>query len=128
LCWYAGADLGNFAQEGVAIRQMKRYKYQATVTLSPRQAGQSATLPGPACRMVVRAAHRETHASRLFSALVTSGGDSLSQAAPSTGSQVMVTLVVLGDTAGDYLAPGEEFDLWRGRDVGHGMITRRIFV
>lgn len=106
---------------------MKRYKYQATVTLAPRQTGKSATLPGPACRMVVRAAHRETHASQLFSALVSSG-DSSPQVPVSTASQVVVTLVVLGDTAGDYLAPGEEFDLWRGRNVGHGMITRRIFV
>lgn len=122
-----GAHLGNFAQEGLAIREMKRYKYQATVTLAPRQAGQSATLPGPACRMVVRAAHRETHASKLFSALVSSG-DSEPQAPVSADSQVVVTLVVLGDTAGDYLAPGEEFDLWRGQNVGHGVVTRRIFV
>jgi hypothetical protein len=78
--------------------------------------------------MVVRAAHRETHANKLFSALVSSSGDSLPRAPASTASQVVVTLVVLGDTAGDYLAPGEEFDLWRGRDVGHGMITQRIFV
>jgi hypothetical protein len=106
---------------------MKRYKYQATVTLAPQQAGKRAALPGPACRMVVRASHRETHANQLFSALVSSG-DGLWQPAPSTSSQVEVTLVVLGDTAGDYLAPGEEFDLWRGRNVGHGVITRRVFV
>jgi hypothetical protein len=112
-------------REGVATRQMKRYKYQATVRLAPRQAGKSAALPGPSCRMVVRASHRETHASQLFSALVSSG-DTLFPA--SQASQVVVTLVVLGDTAGDYLAPGEEFDLWRGQNVGHGMITRRIFV
>jgi len=121
------AHLGNFAQEGLAIREMKRYKYRATVTLAPRQAGRSGLLPGPACRMVVRAAHRETHASKLFSALV-STGDSSWQAPVSTPDHVVITLVVLGDTAGDYLAPGEEFDLWRGRNVGHGTITQRIFV
>lgn len=106
---------------------MKRYKYQATVTLTPRLAGKDTALPGPACRMVLRASHRETHANQLFSALVSSG-DGLLQTVASTGSQVVVTLVVLGDTAGEYLAPGEEFDLWRGRNVAHGVITRRIFV
>jgi hypothetical protein len=106
---------------------MKRYKYQANVTLAPRPSGKTAALPGPSCRMVVRASHRETHANQLFSALVSSG-DLFSPAVASTASQVVVTLVVLGDTAGDYLAPGEEFDLWRGQNVGHGMITRRIFV
>ena len=105
---------------------MKRYKYQATVTLA-RPAGKDTAIPGPACRMVVRAAHRETHASQLFSALVSSG-DGLLPTAAATGPQVVVTLVVLGDTAADYLAPGEEFDLWRGQNVGHGVITRRIFV
>ncbi|HEY2575790.1 MAG TPA: hypothetical protein VGI74_05735 [Streptosporangiaceae bacterium] len=106
---------------------MKRYKYQATVTLAPRPAGNDTALPGPACRMVVRASHRETHANQLFSALVSSS-DTPAYAAAATASQVVVTLVVLGDTAADYLAPGEEFDLLRGRNVGHGVITRRIFV
>jgi hypothetical protein len=103
---------------------MHRYKYQALVTLVPRQAsGQEAALPGPACRAVVRARNHETHSSKLFSALVTTGDDS----PPSGSSSLTVTVVVLGDDAGDYLAPGDHFVLWRGGDVGRGRVTRRMF-
>jgi hypothetical protein len=37
-------------------------------------------------------------------------------------------VIVLGDDARDYLAPGERFVLWRGHDLGSGVVTRRIFV
>ena len=39
-----------------------------------------------------------------------------------------MTAVVLGDDAADYLAVGDEFALWRGRDIGRGLVTRRVFV
>ena len=101
---------------------MKRYKYQALVKLLPQHdGGRAAPLPGPACRMVIRARHRETRASKIFSALVT--GDGRRQ-----GNSHIVTLIVLGDDAADYLYPGEGFVLWRGHDVGRGVVTRRIFV
>jgi hypothetical protein len=103
---------------------MRRYKYQALVTLLPQaDGGPSATLPGPACRMVVRARHHETHVSKLFSALVATSEDR-----PPGGSQLAVTMSVLGDDAGEYLTAGEDFALWRGGDVGRGVVTGRIFV
>jgi hypothetical protein len=37
-------------------------------------------------------------------------------------------VTVPGDDAGDYLAAGEGFALWRGGDVGQGVVTRRVFV
>ncbi len=89
----------------------------------PRHDGAEAPLPGPTCRMVVRARHRKTGASKLFSTLVTSDDSPLPG-----NSHIIVTLVVLGDDAGDYLNPGERFVLWRGYDVGRGVVTRRIFV
>jgi hypothetical protein len=73
--------------------------------------------------MVIKAEHRETHASKLFSSLVTID-DTL--APRKTG--VTVTFVVLGDDAGDYLATGEWFSLWNGHELGLGVITRRVFV
>jgi hypothetical protein len=104
---------------------MKTHKYQAMVTLLPQpNGGPEAPLPGPTCRMVVRARHRATGASKIFSALVTTSDDS-----PLPGSSHLVArFIVLGDDAGDYLDPGEEFILWRGYDVGRGVVTRRIFV
>jgi hypothetical protein len=103
---------------------MRRYKYQTMVTLAKGHDGGGRTaLPGPTCRMVVRARHRETRATKMFSALV-SGDDN-----PAAGSNtVALTVIVLGDDACDYLAPGERFVLWRGQDLGSGVVTRRIFV
>ena len=104
---------------------MKRFKYQTQVTLVPRHDGDPlAALPGPTCRMVIRAHHRETHVTKMFSALVSS-----SDAEPVRNtSTITATVIVLGDDAGDYLAPGERFVLWRGSDLGSGVVTRRIFV
>ena len=41
---------------------------------------------------------------------------------------VIVTVTVLRDDTGDCLAPGEDFILWRGGDIGRGVVTRRVFV
>jgi hypothetical protein len=53
---------------------MKRYKYQALVRLLPGDDGEGSAPPvlppGPS-RMVIKAEHRETHARKLFSSLVT---------------------------------------------------------
>lgn len=103
----------------------KRYKYEAMVKLLPDQAGgPDAALPGPVCHAVVRAQHLETHHSKLFSALVTTGDGG----EPPENAATVVTMVVVGDDAGDYLTPGEHFALLRGRDVARGTVTRRIFV
>ena len=101
----------------------KRYKYRALVTPVPRPDDDSeAALPSPVCRVVVRARHPETDRSKLFSALVTSDDD------PQPGKSGMVTVVVLGGDADDYLAPGEHFALLRGCDVARGTVTSRVFV
>ena len=64
---------------------MKRFKYQTLVTLAPaHDGGPQAELPGPTCRMVVRARHRETHAAKMFSALV-STEDGLATDIPAAG-------------------------------------------
>src|ERR1043166_4459359 len=53
---------------------MKRYKYQALVHLLPGDGDAAAAppmLPAGTCRMVIKAEHRETHVSKMFSSLVT---------------------------------------------------------
>jgi hypothetical protein len=103
----------------------KRYKYEAMVKLLPqRDSDAEAVLPGPVCHAVVRAEHLETHQGKLFSALITTGDAS----EPSGTAPIAVTMVVVGDDAGDYLTPGEHFALLRGGDVARGTVTRRIFV
>jgi hypothetical protein len=106
------------------IGAMKRYKYQALVRLLPQEGSdQPAVLTGPACRMVVRAENHETHATRLYSALVSAIEDGVPG-----DPHVIVTVTVLGDDSGECLAAGEDFTLWRGSDIGQGVVTRRVFV
>jgi hypothetical protein len=102
---------------------MKRYKYQARVTLLPDGGGAPPALPATTTRMVIKAENRETHASKLFSSLVT-----IDDTLVPRKTDVTVTFVVLGDDACDYLATGECFALWNGHDLGLGVITRRVFV
>jgi hypothetical protein len=73
--------------------------------------------------MVIRGRHHETGASRFFNALVTTSADTV----PGDSHTVLVVTVV-GDEAGDYLGAGMDFALWRGHDIGHGVVTRRLFV
>jgi hypothetical protein len=103
---------------------MKAYKYQALVSLAPKAVGRLEALPrGSACRMVIRGCHHETGASRFFNALVTTSADTV----PGPSHTVLV-MTVVGDDAGDYLGAGMDFALWRGHDIGHGVVTRRLFV
>lgn len=105
---------------------MKCFKFQALVNLLPEDgtaAAERPPLPPGTHRMVIRAEHRETHASKLFSSLVTRDD---TVGAPNTG--INVTFVVLGDDACDYFGTGERFWLWDGHELGSGVITRRIFV
>jgi hypothetical protein len=104
---------------------VKRYKYSALVRLTPPDGQKS---PGPGlpetdARVVVRAEHHETHRSKIFSALISSAyGEPL---APS-GHSIQTTMTVLGDDASDYLDAGDTFALWRGHDIGQGVISRRL--
>lgn len=113
---------------------MKRYKYQALVHLLPGDGdvtAASTVLPAGTCRMVIKAEHRDTHVSKMFSSLVTRD-DTLGLVPEALrgarDAAVSVTFVVLGDDASDYLGTGESFALWAGRDLGTGVITRRVFV
>lgn len=104
---------------------LKPYKFQAAVTLLPPPGtAASALLPAPVCRLVVRAATPGSDASRLFSALVSPCLDTM----PGDERHVVLTVTVLGDGAAECLAAGSDFTLWRGSDIGRGVVTRRIFV
>lgn len=104
---------------------MKRYKFQALVTMGEDGDGGSGTVLGSASRrMVLRSRNSETGHNQIFTALV-----SCEDEAPFRphGHQMLVTLRLAGDDVTDYLASGKHFDLWLGSDVGHGIVTRRLF-
>jgi len=108
-------------------KKMRRYKYQALVRFAPHDGGSpEAALRGPTRRIVVRARHHDTGGRKLFSALVTPGD--IEGALPLGDEEAILRMEVLGEDVCDYLAPGEQFDLWRGGDVGHGVVCRRLFV
>ncbi len=101
---------------------MRRYKYRAVIKLDP-PAGETGGTSPPAvgCRLAVRARHHQTRCCKFFSALVTAT-DPLQP----VGTSAEMTLTVLGDDVPDYLEAGDTVALWRGRDIGHGVITRRL--
>jgi hypothetical protein len=102
----------------------RRYKIQAMITLVPRPGATEPALTGPTCRAVIRAQHHDTRARKFFTALV----DIRDDYGATDAEHLVVTAVVLGDDAADYLAVGDEFALWRGVDIGQGRVTRRVFV
>ena len=101
---------------------MQRLKFQALVT--PDQGDDArAKLGSGSHRMVLRAESSETHRTQVFSALVDGDEGDPFRAG---GSQIMVTLRVIGDDVTDYLDIGSHFSLWLGSDVGQGVVTRRL--
>jgi hypothetical protein len=104
---------------------MKRYKYQALLTLYPvERGGLGAALPCQTRRLVVPSHHHDTHVSKIFSSVVTTADDR--PLCPGC-VDVPVTMQLNGDDALDYFGPGERFTLWFGTDVGHGVVSRRMF-
>jgi tellurite resistance protein TehA-like permease len=105
----------------------QRYTFEALITIAPG-ASSSAPAPGPDWRGVIRAAadgHDGTSPG-LFSALVASWDPRSSGRAGA--AQALATIVVFGPQPAECLPVGGSFALWRGRDLGQGVVTRRIFV
>jgi tellurite resistance protein TehA-like permease len=104
----------------------RRYTFEALVTIAPG-GGPSAVVPGPDWRGVVRAGTDDDGTSPgLFTALV-AGWDPHSPGRAGA-VQALATLVAFGPEPAESLPVGGSFALWRGHDVGHGIVTRRIFV
>ncbi len=105
---------------------MKRYKFQALVTMAAdSDGGPDVGLGFAPRRIVLRGQNDQTGHSQIFSALV-----SCEDEVPFRphGRQLLITLRLAGDDVADYLHIGGRFDLWLGGDVGHGIVTRRLFV
>lgn len=101
------------------------YKYQALVTLNqPGEGGLNAEPPLHVRHLTVRARNPSTGHTAIFSALVSAADGSLL----SPGDVgVIATMVVLGDDVPDYLVSGAQFELLSGSQVGHGVVSRRMF-
>ena len=106
-----------------AVADMKRCKFQALVTPNASDEAREKLSPG-SHRMVVRAQNSETKRSQVFAALVDAGEEGPFRPGK---PEIVVTLRVIGDDLADYLDIGSHFILWSGRDVGQGVVTRRLF-
>jgi hypothetical protein len=105
---------------------VKRYKFQALITLYTGSDGSPLARLGPAPqRMVLRGQAAVSGRSQVFNALVSC--DDLGPFRPGS-HRILATLRLAGDDVADYLGIGGHFGLWLGRDVGEGVITRRLFV
>jgi len=95
------------------------------VTLNgPDDGSPGVTLDSAPRRMVLRSHDDETGHSQIFSTLVSrEDGASFGK----DGHQMLVTLRLLDDDVPDHLKSGGHFDLWRDGEVGHGVVTRRLF-
>ena len=105
---------------------MKRYKFQALVTLAGQEnAGPAVHLGPEPHRMVVCGRDEETKRSQFFSALISCDDDGPFRPG---GCQQLVTMRLAGDDVASYFGIGGHFDLWLGDDIGRGIVTRRLFV
>jgi len=105
---------------------VKRYKFQALVTLGPPQDGGPAAMPGGQMRrLVLRGQRHGSGGSHFFSALVTKSNE---PALWPDDNPVIMTIAVVGDDLREYFDVGDRFALWQGTDLGRGVVTRRIFV
>jgi len=110
------------------IREMKRYKFQALVTLGPQHGESQAEtgMPGGVTqRLVVRGQRHETGMNKYFCALATRSGEDLRW---SDDSHMIMTIVLVGDEPREYFEVGDMFTVWMGRDLGRGIVTRRLFI
>jgi len=112
--------------QAIGASDSRRYTFQAFVTIPAAGNAAGAALPGLDWHGVIRAGSDAGRSGGLFSALVAGwelhGGD------PSGSSHAVATIIAFGPEPADCLPAGEPFVLWRGREVAHGVVTRRIFV
>jgi hypothetical protein len=106
---------------------MQRYKFEALVTITQPGEDPVAAVPGADWRGVLRAGTDGTGSSpSLFSALVHNWD--LHDSGRVGDGRALATIVAFGPQPADCLPVGSTFALWRGRDVAHGVVTRRLFV
>lgn len=105
---------------------VKPFKFRALLTLEDAShGGIEADLPINAGRLIIRGHSRNTVLSKAFTAVLRSDDYEPLHA----GDRFrVVTLTVDDALAADFLMPGGRFELWQGHDLGHGTITRRVFI
>lgn len=105
---------------------MSLYKFRALITLDAAGTDRGTRLyPSGTHSVMVRCGRRDEPASRKIfpAAIYRADGEAL---APGD-SGVVVTIEIADDQACALLGPGQQVTLWNGSDIGHGVISRRVF-
>lgn len=105
---------------------MRLFKFRALLTLAPADpadpAGQARQSPSGTHSLMVRSGRPGQR--RCFPAAIYR----LDERPLKPGdSGVLATIEIADDDAGTILGPGQRITLWNGADVGHGVISRRVF-
>jgi hypothetical protein len=103
---------------------MGQYVFRALVTLDAAAGeGTVREYPSGTDHVMVHARPGRPGAERYFEAVITrDDGKPLR-----SGDHAVVTIAVPDEDAGAFLAMGELFALWHGSDIGHGVVSRRVF-
>jgi hypothetical protein len=105
---------------------VRLYKFRALITLDSAGTDRGARqYPSGTHSVMVRCGRRDEPAiQKIFpAAIYRADGEPL---APGD-SGVVVTIEIADDEACAFLGPGQHVTLWNGSDIGHGVITRRVF-
>jgi hypothetical protein len=100
---------------------MRSLKFRALVTLDPDTERTSSAVR----RLVVRAHRHGPEGVRAFNAVVITDDQEPLRAGD---THHVVTMTITEEEALDLLRPGDRFELWSDHQLGHGVVSRRVFV
>ncbi|MFF5262938.1 hypothetical protein ACFY4C_28765 [Actinomadura viridis] len=103
---------------------MRTLKFRALVTIDPA-AARTWDLSSTIRHLVVRVQREVPAGHRHFSAMLST--DDQNPLLPGDTDHV-VTMAIVDESAAEVLTPGERFDLWGRGKVGHGVVSRRVFM
>jgi hypothetical protein len=110
---------------------VRQFRFRAVITLYPADP-HSATphaasphYPNHTVALVIlaRSLRTDNGAARYFPTEIWRDGEAPLQ----RGSDAMVTVKVTDDLADDFLDVGQQFTLWSGGQVGHGIVCSRVY-
>jgi hypothetical protein len=112
------------SREEVAL--VRLYKFRALISLDGREPeGPARSYPSGTHSLIVRCARLGQPAvQRYFPAAIYRTDD---RPLNPGDKGAVVTIEIPDDEACDFLGPGQPITLWHGSDIGHGVISRRVF-
>jgi hypothetical protein len=107
-------------------RTVKQFKFKALISLDAAKGDVHARqYPSGTHCLMVRCTHLSQPAHRRYFPVVIYRDDEQPLRPGDRGT--VVTIEVADDDADAFLGPGQHVTLWDGSDVGHGVISRRVF-